>query len=379
MGLSSGLTPLSQLLEMKSTDRKQTLLHYLVRVITEKYPELTGFHTELHFLDKAGTGSACGHQAGVRVAGGSQACPDPALLARPAVSLDSVLQDVRSLQQGMELTRKEFMRQDDSPVLKDFLKVNSEVMEKLQADSKTAKVGTGGSVGSWGRIVPLHSCKGTPRGALSPTGDAPRWAPAGGLGAGGGYGGEGEVGEAGRRWWAMGCCCLPPAPRIGVSLPAGGVRVGCGVLRGEPQDQPPHHLLPHVHALHQSLQGRRGRGVACSWGLGGIWGWGGSDPTLGKLGKARREAGGSRASSPLGSVLPSGAVAGAGAGLGRVGGCCGEEVGGLRSCSRTPLAQHLLPTPLPRKQSRTSSCGRNKRPQPKRQNLAPAATRTSPR
>ncbi|NXN47370.1 FMNL1 protein, partial [Rhinoptilus africanus] len=101
---------LSQLLEMKSTDRKQTLLHYLVRVIMEKYPELTGFHTELHFLDKAGT-----------------------------VSLDGVLQDVRSLQQGMELTRREFMRQDDSPVLKDFLRVNSEVMEKLQADSRTAK------------------------------------------------------------------------------------------------------------------------------------------------------------------------------------------------------------------------------------------------
>ncbi|XP_062363884.1 formin-like protein 1 isoform X2 [Cinclus cinclus] len=104
------LQSLDALLEMKSTDRKQTLLHYLVRVIMEKYPELTGFHTELHFLDKAGT-----------------------------VSLDGVLQDVRSLQQGMELTRREFMRQDDSPVLKDFLKVNSEVMEKLQADSKTAK------------------------------------------------------------------------------------------------------------------------------------------------------------------------------------------------------------------------------------------------
>ncbi|OXB56646.1 hypothetical protein ASZ78_003937 [Callipepla squamata] len=103
-------TALSQLLEMKSTDRKQTLLHYLVRVITEKYPELTGFHTELHFLDKAGT-----------------------------VSLDGVLQDVRSLQQGMELTRKEFMRQDDSLVLKEFLKTNTELMEKLQADSKTAK------------------------------------------------------------------------------------------------------------------------------------------------------------------------------------------------------------------------------------------------
>lgn len=45
-----------QLLEMKSTDRKQTLLHYLVKVIAEKYPQLTGFHSDLHFLDKAGSG-----------------------------------------------------------------------------------------------------------------------------------------------------------------------------------------------------------------------------------------------------------------------------------------------------------------------------------
>lgn len=134
---------LAQLLEMKSTDRKQTLLHYLVRVIMEKYPELTGFHTELHFLDKAGTGSA--HVPWARHRGSSWHL-EPALslhCSPPTVSLDGVLQDVRSLQQGMELTRREFMRQDDSPVLKDFLKVNSEVMEKLQADSKTAKVGAG--------------------------------------------------------------------------------------------------------------------------------------------------------------------------------------------------------------------------------------------
>uniref|UniRef100_A0A8C3S591 Formin like 1 n=1 Tax=Chelydra serpentina TaxID=8475 RepID=A0A8C3S591_CHESE len=98
------------LLEMKSTDRKQTLLHYIVRVITEKYPELTGFHSELHFLEKAGS-----------------------------VSLDSILQDMRALQRGMELTRKEFLRQDDSQVLKDFLKANTEVMERLQTDSKTAQ------------------------------------------------------------------------------------------------------------------------------------------------------------------------------------------------------------------------------------------------
>jgi len=165
---------------MKSTDRKQTLLHYLVRVIMEKYPELTGFHTELHFLDKAGTGSAHGHHAGgswwaAAPAGGvSEPALTPALLALPAVSLDSVLQDVRSLQQGMELTRKEFMRQDDSLVLKDFLKVNLEVMEKLQADSKTAKVGAGGSGAGSG---PPCSYVGTPRAALCshlcPVGEAP--------------------------------------------------------------------------------------------------------------------------------------------------------------------------------------------------------------
>ncbi|XP_060637159.2 formin-like protein 1 isoform X2 [Anolis sagrei] len=104
------LQSLDALLDMKSTDRKQTLLHYIVRVIEEKYPDLINFSSELHFLDKAAT-----------------------------VSLDSVLQDVRGLQRGMELTRKEFLRQDDSAVLKDFLKANTEVMEKLQADSKTAQ------------------------------------------------------------------------------------------------------------------------------------------------------------------------------------------------------------------------------------------------
>lgn len=45
---------------MKSTDRKQTLLHYLVKVIAEKYPQLTGFHGDLHFLDKAGSGMGGG-------------------------------------------------------------------------------------------------------------------------------------------------------------------------------------------------------------------------------------------------------------------------------------------------------------------------------
>ncbi|XP_016057485.1 PREDICTED: formin-like protein 1 [Miniopterus natalensis] len=104
------LQSLDALLEMKSTDRKQTLLHYLVKVIAEKYPQLTGFHSDLHFLDKAGS-----------------------------VSLDSILGDVRSLQRGLELTQREFVRQDDCVVLKEFLRTNSPTMDKLLADSKTAQ------------------------------------------------------------------------------------------------------------------------------------------------------------------------------------------------------------------------------------------------
>uniref|UniRef100_A0A9L0RXE5 Formin like 1 n=1 Tax=Equus caballus TaxID=9796 RepID=A0A9L0RXE5_HORSE len=104
------LQSLDALLEMKSTDRKQTLLHYLVKVIAEKYPQLTGFHSDLHFLDKASS-----------------------------VSLDSVLGDVRSLQRGLELTQREFVRQDDCVVLKEFLRANSPTMDKLLADSKTAQ------------------------------------------------------------------------------------------------------------------------------------------------------------------------------------------------------------------------------------------------
>lgn len=58
-------------------------------------------------------------------------------------------------------------------------------------------------------------------------------------------------------------------------------------------------------------------------------------------------------------------------------GAAEERKGGLQSHRRPPLAQHILPALLPRKQSRTSNCGRNKRPQPKKQNLAPPAARTS--
>lgn len=151
---------------MKSTDRKQTLLHYLVKVIAEKYPQLTGFCSELHFLDKAGsgTGGPCplptpdlerGSALGIHMdwekargpqdINGWESClSDSRLSTAPSpVSLDSVLGDVRALQRGMELTQREFVRQDDCLVLKEFLRANSPTMDKLLADSKTAQVGWG--------------------------------------------------------------------------------------------------------------------------------------------------------------------------------------------------------------------------------------------
>ncbi|KAM6966825.1 formin-like protein 1 [Tautogolabrus adspersus] len=104
------LQSLDLLFETKSTDRSQTLLQFITGIIQEKYPDLVNFHTELHFVDKAAL-----------------------------VSLDGILQDIRSLERGMEMTKKEFLVQDDSPVLKEFIKTNSEQLETFIKDSKTAQ------------------------------------------------------------------------------------------------------------------------------------------------------------------------------------------------------------------------------------------------
>ncbi|XP_017348031.1 formin-like protein 1 [Ictalurus punctatus] len=104
------LQSLDLLLDTKSTDRSQTLLHFITSMVQEKYPELASFHSELHFIDKAAL-----------------------------VSLDGVLQDVRALERGMEGTKKEFMVQDDIVALKEFVKVNSALLDSLVKDGKTAQ------------------------------------------------------------------------------------------------------------------------------------------------------------------------------------------------------------------------------------------------
>ncbi|XP_043082984.1 formin-like protein 1 [Puntigrus tetrazona] len=104
------LQSLDLLLDMKSTDRKLTLLHFIVNIIQEKYPQLHNFHTELHCLDKAAL-----------------------------VSLDSILTDVRSLEKGMEVVRREYLQQKDSAVLANFTSSNGSLLDSVLKDSKTAE------------------------------------------------------------------------------------------------------------------------------------------------------------------------------------------------------------------------------------------------
>ncbi|CAB1346621.1 unnamed protein product, partial [Coregonus sp. 'balchen'] len=62
-----------------STDRKMTLLHYIANVVKEKYHQVNLFYNELHYVEKAA-----------------------------AVSLENVLLDVKELQRGMDLTKREY-------------------------------------------------------------------------------------------------------------------------------------------------------------------------------------------------------------------------------------------------------------------------------
>uniref|UniRef100_A0A3Q0TD78 Formin-like 2b n=1 Tax=Amphilophus citrinellus TaxID=61819 RepID=A0A3Q0TD78_AMPCI len=104
------LQSLDLLLETKSTDRTQTLLHYIASVVREKYPIVSLFYNELHYVDKAA-----------------------------AVSLENVLSDVKELQRGMELTWREFSVSHNA-TLKDFISRNESRLGKLQEDARIAQV-----------------------------------------------------------------------------------------------------------------------------------------------------------------------------------------------------------------------------------------------
>uniref|UniRef100_A0A8C3UAT3 Formin-like protein 2 n=1 Tax=Catharus ustulatus TaxID=91951 RepID=A0A8C3UAT3_CATUS len=104
------LQSLDLLLETKSTDRKQTLLHYISNVVKDKYQHVALFYNELHYVEKAA-----------------------------AVSLENVLLDVKELQRGLELTKREYTMHDHNTMLKDFIQSNEGKLKKLQDDAKIAQ------------------------------------------------------------------------------------------------------------------------------------------------------------------------------------------------------------------------------------------------
>uniref|UniRef100_A0A8C8SX61 Formin like 2 n=1 Tax=Pelusios castaneus TaxID=367368 RepID=A0A8C8SX61_9SAUR len=104
------LQSLDLLLDTKSTDRKQTLLHYISNVVKEKYQQVALFYNELHYVEKAA-----------------------------AVSLENVLLDVKELQRGLDLTKREYTMHDHNTMLKEFIHNNEGKLKKLQDDAKIAQ------------------------------------------------------------------------------------------------------------------------------------------------------------------------------------------------------------------------------------------------
>ncbi|KAJ3608183.1 hypothetical protein NHX12_025233 [Muraenolepis orangiensis] len=102
------LQSLDLLLETKSTDRKLTLLHFIVDVIHQKYPELCSFHTELHLIDKA------------------------------------------AQERGMEVTRNEFAAEAQSAALSHFLSSTAAPLDAVVADTNTAQEAYGAVVEYFG-------------------------------------------------------------------------------------------------------------------------------------------------------------------------------------------------------------------------------------
>lgn len=106
------LQSLDMLVETKSSDRKISLLHFIVETVQSKFPDLVNFEAELRFLEKAAS-----------------------------VSLENVTTDIHELEKGMELCKKEMaLRKEskDGQVLREFLSTTEDKLKKLQLDTKVA-------------------------------------------------------------------------------------------------------------------------------------------------------------------------------------------------------------------------------------------------
>ncbi|GBP21100.1 Formin-like protein CG32138 [Eumeta japonica] len=107
------LQSLDTLMDTKSTDKRISLLHYIVATIRQNFPELMNFDTELLYIDKAAQ-----------------------------VSLENVVSDVCELERGMEAARRECEARGGhahAHVLRDFLANASDKLRRLRQETKHAQ------------------------------------------------------------------------------------------------------------------------------------------------------------------------------------------------------------------------------------------------
>ncbi|XP_050684285.1 formin-like protein isoform X2 [Leptidea sinapis] len=109
------LQSLDTLMDTKATDKRVSLLHYMVATIRQNFPELMNFDTELLYIDKAAQ-----------------------------VSLENVLADVSELERGMEAVRRESEARDShrashAHVLRDFLANAADKLRRLRHETKHAQ------------------------------------------------------------------------------------------------------------------------------------------------------------------------------------------------------------------------------------------------
>ncbi|ESO06680.1 hypothetical protein HELRODRAFT_155739 [Helobdella robusta] len=107
------LQSLDMLTDTKSNDKKITLLHFIVKSVREKFPDILTFDCEIRHLEKAAP-----------------------------VSLENILSDISELDKGMELTRREYEHRKDRDVpiiLKDFVSNADDKIKKLKIEAKQAQ------------------------------------------------------------------------------------------------------------------------------------------------------------------------------------------------------------------------------------------------
>ncbi|XP_048478769.1 formin-like protein isoform X1 [Plutella xylostella] len=119
------LQSLDTLMDTKSTDKRVSLLHYIVGTIRQNFPELINFDAELLYIDKAAQ-----------------------------VSLENVVCDVSELERGMEAVRREAELRGHSVVLRDFTHNAQDKLRRLRTETKHAQDSFASCVEYFGEEAP---------------------------------------------------------------------------------------------------------------------------------------------------------------------------------------------------------------------------------